>query len=202
MNSNTNVGGLGDWSVLAGEVQNDSTNMEAVSAVLNHPAPDSGTVYRDNYNYMAALMFPRVLQFHKASDLIVSEAVLNVHEGRTEAAVSNLVAAAALARFYRNEPWLLADLVRAMDTKYGVWATWELLQATNLTEAELRELQKAWEAVELYDGLERGFEYERVVAILQYGVLRTSSRRDLEIAYGVPRQGTNINAVVALVWSV
>ena len=52
----------------------------------------------------------------------------------------------------KSEGLLISHLVRIAMASIAVAPTWELLQATNLTEAQLATVQKGWEEDELAGG--------------------------------------------------
>lgn len=64
-------------------------------------------------------------------------------------ATEDLLAQARLVSNWEHEPFLISQLVRTSCASYACSSTWEALQTGKLTDAQLRELQEAFERVDL-----------------------------------------------------
>jgi hypothetical protein len=85
-----------------------------------------------------------------------------LHNGDTGAAATNSCALLALVRANHDEPIAISHLVRIAMVAIAANPTWELLQATNVTDAQLALLQTNWEQLEFVDSNEKACEMERV----------------------------------------
>jgi type II secretory pathway pseudopilin PulG len=99
----------------------------------------------------------------------------DLHQGRREAGLQDLEALAGLARMEKDEPTLVAQMIRVAVASIGLAVTWEALQAPGWTEPELARLQKAWEPVDLVEALEKGFLGERAGGHACFATVRHSS---------------------------
>jgi hypothetical protein len=87
--------------------------------------------------------------------------VLALHDGKQDAAWTNLLAVTCLATGYSPEPIEVSQLVRFGCMGIAFDATWSALQAPGWTEAQLATLQRRWEALELWSGLPETAAYSR-----------------------------------------
>jgi type II secretory pathway pseudopilin PulG len=109
-----------------------------------------------------------------AAQWLAGAAENDLHQGRLDAALQNLEALAGLARMERDEPTLVAQMIRVAVAGLGLAATWDALQAPGWTEAQLERLQKAWEPVDLVAALEWGFVAARAGGHELFAQLRRS----------------------------
>ena len=82
-------------------------------------------------------------------------AVYELHSGDPVAATVNLCASLSLVRGLQDERTIKSQHLRIRMTEKVYAASWELLQATNVSDADLSKLQMAWEQVELVGVLEK-----------------------------------------------
>src|ERR1700744_1040275 len=89
------------------------------------------------------------LRFLKAGARTLSaRAMCDLHHGNTGSAVTNICAILVLARAMHGEAMDFSQFVRMTMVSVALSANWEVLQSTNITEAELVMLQKDWENLE------------------------------------------------------
>jgi hypothetical protein len=103
---------------------------------------------------------------------LAGAALYEVRCHNLQGALENLEALAALACTYRHDYRLVAQMIRVAVTNHGLAVTWEALQASGWTEPQLERLQKAWQAVDLVDGLEKSFLDERALQTEFWATLR------------------------------
>jgi hypothetical protein len=92
-------------------------------------------------------------------------ALVDLHEGRQQEALSEIEALAGVANLHREEYSMVSAMLRVATAHLGLQVTWEATQAAGWNEAQLLALQGAWESVNLLDGLERGLEAERTMGM-------------------------------------
>jgi len=110
-----------------------------------------------------------------AAQWLMGAAENDLHQGRLEAALQNLEALAALARMERDEPTLVAQMIRVAVANLGLAVTWEALQAPGWTEPQLERWQKAWGPVDMVAAAEKGFEGTRAGGYEMFTLMRRSS---------------------------
>jgi hypothetical protein len=96
----------------------------------------------------------------------------------------------------RDERTVISQLVRIAMASIAASANWELLQSTNLTDADLAMLQKRWESLEFIKSLEHSVLMERASHEMTIAKMRASSAEFHRITrlyssyYGVSSAGS------------
>jgi hypothetical protein len=162
--------GEGKWDELAAQIQPLQDTLQEVREALKAPAPDGGP-------FINMLLTRRVdfVAIRTAAQWLMGAAENDLHQGRLEAALQNLEALTGLARMERDEPTLVAQMIRVAVANLGLAVTWEALQAPGWTEPQLERMQSAWQAVDLVDAVERGFVGERTGRYEMFALTRHSS---------------------------
>ena len=157
------------WEELETQMQEVQDALQEVRAALKHPAPDGGPCTNmflgTRINFVAIRIVAQWLMGAVENDL---------HQGRLEAALQDLEALAGLANMERDEPTLVAQMIRVAVAGLGWSLTWEALQAEGWSEPQLERLQKAWEPVDLVDAVERGLEATRASGFELFSMTRQS----------------------------
>jgi hypothetical protein len=158
------------WAEIAAHVEARQSALAEIRQALRDPAPDAGpctnvlTVRRVNF-----------VAIRTAAQWLMCAAESQLRQGRREQALEDLEALAGLAQMEREEPTLVAQMIRVAVAGLGLQATWEALQAPGWTEPQLERLQKAWEPVDLVQALEMGFVGERAGGLEIFNQIRHSS---------------------------
>jgi hypothetical protein len=177
------TGNQDTWEDFAGELSELDMVLAEIRASLKEPAPDggppSGLWGNRRVNFVA---------MRSAAQWLVGAALCDIRHGHLEQGLQNLEAVAALARMNRDEYTLVAQMIRVAVTGLGLAASWEALQAQGWSEAQLERLQKAWEAIDLIDGVEKGFLGERAGGTELWVLIRSpNSQKRLSTLFGRPR---------------
>jgi hypothetical protein len=85
-----------------------------------------------------------------------------LHQGDSGMATTNLEAIIALVKAMQDERLVITELVRIAIDQIALNANWELLQSTNLLDAQLAALQEDWTSLEFVHAGERAVAMERV----------------------------------------
>ncbi|MBE0545150.1 MAG: hypothetical protein IH623_27750 [Verrucomicrobia bacterium] len=91
-----------------------------------------------------------------AAQWLAADAIVALHANDRARALSNVHALVQLTEFHREDPELVALMIRVAITGLGLAVTWEALQNPELTASELALMQADWEKVDLMKGLEVG----------------------------------------------
>jgi hypothetical protein len=78
-----------------------------------------------------------------------AEAILDLHEGRTDEAMENLLLALSTANILADEPSEHYQRLRWRQLEVGRQACWEALQFKGWTDEQLAQYQKEWERMDL-----------------------------------------------------
>jgi hypothetical protein len=77
-----------------------------------------------------------------------TEAICDLHDGDAASAATNICAILAIVNGERDVKTIFCQYSRVRMAFYAIGASWELLQSTNATDAELAVLQQAWQRQE------------------------------------------------------
>jgi hypothetical protein len=163
-------GRLGTWDGFDAQMRAAESMLQEIRAALKEPSLNAGPCTN--------MLLARRVNFvaiRTAAQWLGEAAENDLHQRRLEAALQSLEALAALARMERDEPTLVAQMIRVAVAGLGLATTWEALQAPDWTEAQLERLQQAWEPVDLVAALELGFEGERAGSCETFATLRRHS---------------------------
>jgi hypothetical protein len=145
-------GRRGTWEEFDTQMRAAESPLQEIRAALKEPSLDAGPC--TNMLTGGRLNFVAI---RGAAQWLAGAAENDLHQQRLEAALQNLEALAALARMERDEPSIVAQMIRVWVAGQGMAATWDALQAPGWTEAQLDRLQRAWEPVDPVAAVEWGF---------------------------------------------
>jgi hypothetical protein len=122
----------------------------------------------------------------KTAQTLAAAVVNDLHRRRLDGALTNLNALIALARLHDDGGMLVHHMIQAAIAGLAISATWESLQASGWTDAQLAALQTAWQPLDLVSNLGRTVEMERAFGVVYYEVFRTNAaeRRDMLLSFG------------------
>ena len=152
----------------------DSTNIwPGLAAVLAANADDLADI-RDalqvsilsfdlDYHQGFNLLLPHLSRLKTISQWLSADAIHCLHEGRVTNAWDNLLALAQLVERDKGDPVVISLLVRVSMGSIAFNATWEALQAPACPEEQLRQVQAAWESLDLLTHMEAAFAMTRAV---------------------------------------
>src|SRR5665213_2234543 len=158
------------WDNFAAEIAADRPAIELLHQVLDRPVLD----FELDYKKGAELPLPHLAQMKRAVQKLDAATVCDLHFGDTGAAETNILTMLGLVQKNAAEGLLISHLVRIAITAIAVTPTWELLQATNLTDAQLAALQKGWEQMDFLSDATNAFVTERAWVINEIEKLRAS----------------------------
>ena len=146
-----------------------------------YPVIDFQLDYRQGYN----LMLPQLAALKRCAQGLSAAATCELQAGHPAAAVTNLCAMLGLVRGDMGERILISQLVRMAMAQIAVAASWEVLQATNLTDADLAKLQAAWAGLEFRQAMQNALEMERATTEISLKKLRSSNAEACKLlSYG------------------
>jgi len=139
--------------------------------------------YDDGFDYATGMVdFPSMplLICSKQSAMLFSAAIADdLSRAKPEEALNHLCSLLAVVKDLGDQPLIISQLVRVACASYAFNATWEALHATDLTDAQLREMQTAWETNEFCTTMVKSLEMERALTLDYFRQIRGS--RDLEL---------------------
>ncbi len=130
--------------------------------------------FKLNYHQGFTLLLPMLAPMKGASQKLAAAALLSLHDGDEAAATKHLRGMLGLARGLSEERIVISQLVRIAIANIAQAATWELLQSTNLTEAQLATIQDDWAALDFVRPMQLALEMERALNEMTIANMRES----------------------------
>lgn len=159
------------WSnVMAAAAANQAARALLIKAAA-YPAIDFQLDYTKAYD----LRFPHYRGLRLSMQGLAAAAMCDLYDGNTASAATNICAVLALDQAIRDEREEVSQAMRRAFAEIAASATWELLQATNVTDAELATLQTNWERLEFIKGIESSYLMERAFMESEIPKMRASA---------------------------
>lgn len=154
------VDGLLDWSELHGVLD---TNREALDAACR--AALSGTIrFAPQVGGREEMWGDHLGGLRSLLRALSTRAMLELHEGNSDAAWTNLLAATRIVTAWEPEPTRSACFSHAGFAEMAFSETWQALQHEGWPDARLAVLQQEWESVNFFTNLPEIAAFQRVVA--------------------------------------
>jgi hypothetical protein len=145
------------WENAEAAVEANRPVIELLAQVSSYPTVD----FDLDYSKGPAMLLTHLAPLKRCTQCLSAAAVCELHRGNLDPAATNICALLALVQSVQQERTIISQLVRIAMASIAASATWEFLQATNLTDAELAGLQQAWERQEFIESVEGSFLMER-----------------------------------------
>ena len=166
------------WDEFRSELALNQRSLDEIREALKATPADSGS-----RTGLAKMPVFRILSSSRnAAHWLSAEIIADLHDHNLQAALQNLVALTSLAQFNRDEYTLGSQMIRVAIARLGLMATWEALQAPGWTDAELAQLQRSWEALDLVEAVEKGFLGERAFAVELWSMIRNTRSSQIRTA--------------------
>jgi hypothetical protein len=147
------------WEELAADLARSSNDIALLDEVVKHPNFD----FHLNYNAGFNLLLPHLAPLKRSEQVLSAAALLDLHDRNTASATQHIRAMLALIKGVGDEPLLISQLVRMAMAHISFAATWELLQAPDISDAELQQIQSDYGELDFITGMESAFEMERAM---------------------------------------
>ena len=175
------------WEEFSGFVEANRPAMEQLHQVLDKPKLDFDLDYKKD----TSLSLPHLSSLKRAVESLESAIVFDLHRGDLALATTNILTMLAIPQKNSSEGLLISHLVRLAMTAIAVAPTWELLQATNVTEAQLETIQEAWLQMDFLGDATNAFVVERAWGINEIQKLRAMSHENLMAAMSFGSSGSS-----------
>ena len=157
------------------EAQNDEALM-LLRQIINRPELDFHIRYEQGFYDGSFFTNLQLVVMKQAALHLKSAAVIDLHRGNPSSAIENVRAALALANAMQSERLEITELVRIAIAAIAQGATWEILQATNLTDTQLSALQSDWSRLDFLQGHRDALNMEDMVGDIEVARWRSSNR--------------------------
>jgi hypothetical protein len=112
-----------------------------------------------------------------------AEVMLDLHDGRTNEAMENLLLCVEVPKFCADERLMISQMVGYAEVAIAVAPCWESLQVKGWTEEQLARLQNKWEALDLLSAAANSIAMERARIPMSFDQCR-ESKKEFEGSFG------------------
>jgi len=158
------------WNDFSAGIAADRPAIELLHQVLERPKLD----FQLDYKKGAEMLLPHLAPMKRAAQKLDAAVICDLHNGDTGMAATNILTLLGLVQRNASEGLLISHLVRIAMTSIAVSPTWELLQATNITDAQLAAVQKGWEQMDFLSDATNAFVMERAWGLAEIEKMRAT----------------------------
>ena len=178
-----------NWAALVESMKAADEDLKAYHRMLETPPATGGHDWSRAIADPAALVtgpFPNFVRLRKVAQALHTAVLFELQRGDVDRAYEHLVALTQLSLVAREDPMVVALMIRVAVTGMGADAVWEAMQAEGWSEPNLRDLQTRWERIEFLKQLRLAMQAERLHVMGDLSYARTTSyseARDLYVEY-------------------
>jgi hypothetical protein len=153
------------WKDLELEIRQAQPALHSLQKILSTPPSDMGY---DILPRLEKLSIPNFVNIRRAAQALQAAAMSDLHRGDLTGAKDNFVALAAFTKLYAGDPTLVNYMIRVAVLGLSIDTAWDALQADGWTDAQLAELQQAFQCGELLAQMPRTLEAERAFRLFEF----------------------------------
>lgn len=127
-----------------------------------------------NYQQGFSILLPHLAMLRGSSRWLSTATILKMHQQDSAEAWGNLRSLVALPVSWREEPFMISQLVRCAIVSDAGSATWEALHYPHWRDDQLVELQSLWASLDILSQLAPSLAMERACGLVEYPTLRAS----------------------------
>jgi len=170
----------GTWAELELEIRHAQPALQSLRSILRDPPADRGY---DILDASEKLKIPKFVNIRRAAQALQAAVIFDLHRSDLAGAKDNLVALAAFTRVYADEPTIVNYMVRLAILGLSIETAWDALQADGWTDAQLAELQRAFQCDALLAQMPRTIEAERATQLFELDWFSSHSYMDWVARY-------------------
>lgn len=160
------------WAEVETVWEHDSAALALLRQIPPHPSFDFNLPYQKGF---AAMPLKHLAPAKGSASHLSAAALMELHRGDPDAATQDIRAMLAVVNGMAHDRLAISELVRLAIAGIANNATWELLQATNVTESELSSLQQDWAGLEFIQAGENALLVERAAGLAEFAPMRQSN---------------------------
>jgi hypothetical protein len=176
------------WEEACAAVDELSPPLDLLAELIKRPRVDF------NLNYQLGFFMPlanNLAQSKRAAQRLYYATLCELHRGDAETATIRLRTLLALVQASTDDRLVISQMVRLALAAYGNAATWEFIQSSRVTDAQLTELQRDWSRLEFIRSTENALAMERAMGLRTVERMRNSSSEFRKGAGGYSWPGTS-----------
>ncbi len=146
------------WLELELEIRHAEPSLELLRKILRDPPADMGY---EILSGLDKLSIPNFVNVRRAAQALQAAALSDLHRTNLAGAKDNLFALAGFTRLHAEDPSLVNYMIRIAILRLSTEVAWDALQADGWTDAQLAELQQAFQCDKLLAQMQRTIAAER-----------------------------------------
>ena len=159
------------WAEIDAALLDEARGLNLLRQLPAQPVFDFQLNYQGGFTKMK---FSSLTSAKKAVMKLEASASANLRRGDTEMAGKDIRTMLAIVHGLTHDQILISELVRIALLHIASATTWDFLQSTNTTEAQLEALQRAWQPIEIIRPFERAILVERSVGAIDLKAMRAN----------------------------
>ena len=169
------------WAALAADLTTNQAVLAEIRAGLAKPVFNNQVDLREGMKMKLQHLAP----LKSLAPWLGATSALALHEGKTQDALPPLLLQVQLPRTLAADHILISELVRIAIAAIAKESTWEALQADGWQDADLAQLQAAWQDQKFLTAMTHGLEGERVFGDVSAEMIRCSNENAISAIYGL-----------------
>ena len=161
------------WDDLGAQLSERLNNLNDFRKLIKNPKFDFNYDYSDPKMYIPVLA-PHLSQIKMAFQWLDASEYYNLHQDKTADACTDIRTMLAFIKGQTDERFEISQLIRFAIASISASATWDILQTTNVSDADLAQLQQDWQSLEFIAPLKKAFLFERLSELQLLKDLRQS----------------------------
>ncbi|HTR41043.1 MAG TPA: hypothetical protein VMH87_05460 [Pseudomonadales bacterium] len=187
------------WLEVGSVLAEDKESLSLLHQIFNKPNLDFQINYKAGFVDFSITNLT-LMESKRASQLLSGATIYDLHSGDAASAVENIRTALAIIQALRQERYVITELVRMAMANIMVSANWELLQATNLSEQQLSDLQTGWANLDFIQSGVNALEMERASGQVTTAKWRRSNEDLISSVYLTPKARANLGMEPLTAW--
>jgi hypothetical protein len=180
-----------DWDQLQSELQTNRATLSRIRSALSQPILDNHLDYAGG----PKMLLPQLTIAKSLTYWFGSECQLALRENRLQDCGDSLITEIQLTRFLAHDQILISELVRIALAAIARTDTWEALQSDGWTDAQLAQIQKAWEACSFLTNYTHSLQGERVFVSTTFDLCRKSNAEAASLLFWEEQLGGVLGGV-------
>lgn len=164
---------LGSWEEFADYFADHADGLAQLRAATENPPR---RFHHNPTNWFGSSR-PPFIAMRKGVQSLAGDAIAALRAHELDRAQADIRALAQLSQCFRDDPFLVCQMVRMAIAGLGLSGTWEALQTKGWSESNLEALQKTWEAVDFTDVFEKSITGERTFGEAAFSSMRSADSK-------------------------
>ena len=160
------------WAEFAENLELPNEGLDQLRELVGQPAID----FHLDFTRGADLLLPHLAPMKQGIQTLSYSAMTDLHHGKTARAAHTVRSMIALSEGFRDEPLGISQLVRAAMMQIPISTTWELSQAPDVSDTDLKAIQADFDRVDFRKSLEQSLVMERAMGNMMIRQFREKGR--------------------------